>query len=244
MTGHPWIVAMLGGHHPGWWSRFIMHDHYNRLFSGVHSIDDGAFEYFVRWIGYGLFPWIGLLPAALVRAFGRLRTRGQGYSPQHKFELMLVLWALFGFFLFTKSSTKFHHYILPVIPPLAILIAVFLEDVLARRGRHACSCLASAPGIVLWVGQDLYRMPAHRTAMPARTWSTSSPTSTTASGPASPTLRASSASPATSWRRPRPTTPSCCTISKSCCGSRCWASPASSSWPSTEAACGPWAWAC
>lgn len=160
MTGHPWIVAMIGGHHPGWWNRFIVHDHYKRLFSGVHSIDDGAFEYFFRWIGYGLFPWIGLLPAALVRAFGRLRTRGQGLSPQQRFELMMVLWAIFGFFLFTKSSTKFHHYIFPIIPPLAILIALFVEWALARRGRNLALLLVCAGALTMWVGQDMYRMPA------------------------------------------------------------------------------------
>lgn len=160
MTGHPWIVAMLGGHHPGWWNRFIVHDHYKRLFSGVHSIDDGAFEYFFRWIGYGLFPWIGLLPAALIRAFARLRTRAEGLSPRRRFELMMVLWALFGFFLFSKSSTKFHHYIFPVIPPLAILIAVFVESVLRRRGRNLVLMLACAGALTVWVGQDLYRMPA------------------------------------------------------------------------------------
>lgn len=160
MTGHPWIVAMLGGHHPGWWNRFIVHDHYKRLFSGVHSIDDGAFEYFFRWIGYGLFPWIGLLPAAFVRALGRLRRPPEGYTRQQKFELMMVLWALFGFFLFTKSSTKFHHYILPIIPPLAILSALFIEWILARKGRHVALLLVCAGALTLWVGQDLYRMPA------------------------------------------------------------------------------------
>lgn len=159
VTGHPWVVAMVGGHHPEWYKRFIIHDHVNRLFAGVHSLDDGGFEYFVRWLGYGLFPWIGALPAAFVMAFGRLRNRAAGYTPQQKFELLVLLWAIFGFFMFTRSQTKFHHYILPVVPALAILIAVFLEDVLARRGQAMPLLLASAAGIVLWVGQDLFRLP-------------------------------------------------------------------------------------
>lgn len=160
VTGHPWIVAMIGGHHPGWWNRFIVHDHYKRLFSGVHSIDDGAFEYFFKWIGYGLFPWIGLLPAALIRSFARLRARGRALTPKRRFELMMVLWALFGFFLFTKSSTKFHHYIFPVIPPLAILVALFVEAVIARKGRNLALLLVCSGALTIWVGQDLYRMPA------------------------------------------------------------------------------------
>ena len=32
VTGHFWVVAMLAEYHPGWWDRFIIHDHYRRLF--------------------------------------------------------------------------------------------------------------------------------------------------------------------------------------------------------------------
>ena len=160
MAGHPWILAMLTGHHPGWWNRFIIHDHYKRLFSGVHSIDDGAFEYFIKWIGYGLFPWIGLLPAGLIRIFASLRGKIEEYTPRQKFELLLVFWSIFGFFLFSKSSTKFHHYIFPVIPPLAIISALFVEDVIARKARNMVLLLVCAAGLTAWVGQDLHRMPA------------------------------------------------------------------------------------
>jgi len=159
VSGHPWVVAMVGGHNPEWYTRFIVHDHINRLFAGVHSLDDGGFEYFVRWLGYGLFPWIGVLPAAFVRVFGGLRRGTRDLTRQQKFELLVVLWAVCGFFLFTRSQTKFHHYILPVVPALGILIALFLEDVLARRGQALTVLLASAVGVVVWVGQDLFRLP-------------------------------------------------------------------------------------
>ncbi|MBV71421.1 MAG: hypothetical protein CMH52_08720 [Myxococcales bacterium] len=160
MTGHPWILAMLTGHHPGWWDRFIIHDHYKRLFSGVHSIDDGAFEYFFQWIGYGLFPWVGLLPAGVLLAVSNIRGRVKALGRAERFQLIMILWAVFGFFLFSKSSTKFHHYIFPVIPPLAIVCALFLEAVLARTTQHAKLFLVCAAALTLWVGQDLYRMPA------------------------------------------------------------------------------------
>lgn len=159
MTGHPWIIAMLGGHHPGWYQRFWVHDHYKRLFSGVHSIDDGGFEYFVRWIGYGFFPWIGLLPGAVARVIGGVRRSAEGYTPAQKFQIIVFLWAVFGFFLFSKSSTKFHHYIFPIIPALAILMGLFVEDVLQGLGRSKAVLLGAGAAITFWVGQDLFRMP-------------------------------------------------------------------------------------
>ncbi len=157
VVGHPWIIAMLGGHHPGWYKRFWIHDHYNRLFSGVHSIDNGAFEYFFKWIGYGLFPWIGLLPAAMARMLG-FRKDGEWTAPQ-RFQLFVFLWACFGFFLFTKSSTKFHHYIFPILPALALLMAFFVEDLLRGAVKYAALFVAAGAGIVVWVGQDLFRVP-------------------------------------------------------------------------------------
>ncbi len=160
MTGHPWVVAMLGGHHPAWYDRFIIHDHIKRLTAGVHSIDDGGFEYFFRWIGYGLFPFIGLLPAGLARVLGGLRRGATGFTRRQRFDLLMIMWVLVGFFLFAKSSTKFHHYIFPVIPPMAILIALFIDDVLDGRGRNLPVFLVSGAAITLWVGQDLFRMPA------------------------------------------------------------------------------------
>jgi 4-amino-4-deoxy-L-arabinose transferase-like glycosyltransferase len=161
LTGHIWVVAMLGGHHPEWVTRFIYHDHINRLFSGVHSTDDGAFEYFFQWIGYGLLPLIAFLPAAFSRVLAYLSTPIQAWTKVHRFELLMYLWALIGFFLFSKSSTKFHHYILPIIPAFVILIAIWLDDLIENRIVNRKLFILSAFGICLWVGLDVYRTPAN-----------------------------------------------------------------------------------
>jgi 4-amino-4-deoxy-L-arabinose transferase-like glycosyltransferase len=158
-TGHIWVVAMLGGHHPEWLTRFIYHDHINRLFSGVHSTDDGAFEYFLQWIGYGLFPMIALLPAAFSRSIAQLSTPIKLWDQKQKFELLMYLWAIFGFFLFSKSSTKFHHYILPVIPAFVILIALWIDDLLDDQIKKRSLFVVSAIGVLIWVGMDVYREP-------------------------------------------------------------------------------------
>ncbi|MCA9546628.1 MAG: glycosyltransferase family 39 protein, partial [Myxococcales bacterium] len=160
VTGHPWIIAMLGGHHPDWFKRFWIHDHVNRLFSGVHSTDDGGFEYFVQWVGYGLFPWIGLLPAGFARVLGGLRARAEGYTPQQRFEILVFIWGLFSFFLFSKSSTKFHHYILPAIPPLGIVAALYLGDLLDGKAKAPAVLMSAAAAIVVWIGLDVVRQPA------------------------------------------------------------------------------------
>lgn len=158
LAGHPWVIAMLCGHHPSWWNRFIIHDHYKRLFAGVHDLDDGAFEYFFQWIGVGMLPWIALLPAAFINLIGRLANRST-LTPTRRFELLMGLWAVLGFFLFSKSSTKFHHYILPIIPPLCILVALTLSRMIRGRRRIFVWTSMIALGLLVWVGQDVLRMP-------------------------------------------------------------------------------------
>jgi hypothetical protein len=236
MTGHPWIVAMLGGHHPGWWSRFIVHDHYKRLFSGVHSIDDGAFEYFFRWIGYGLFPWIGLLPAALVRAFGRLRDRGQGYSPatQIRADARLV----------GPLRLLPVHQVIDQIPPLHPARhppARHPQRALPRMGarpqrpqRRAAARLRRRPRALGRAGP----LPHARrpTVNPRRTWSTSSPTSTTASGPK---FTAPEAPRSSTARRGEAAETTTCACGRRPIRLMTWISlsPASSSWPCAASGC-------
>ncbi|TXD36280.1 hypothetical protein FRC96_09355 [Lujinxingia vulgaris] len=124
----PWYAAMLIRHHPGFWNRFFVHDHFKRLTSGVHQLTTGSFEHFLRWLGYGLFPWVGFVPAAIARFFGGHKVRLN--SDEGRASLMLLMWALVAFTLFTLSSTKFHHYIFPVVPALAMLVALAIDDLL------------------------------------------------------------------------------------------------------------------
>src|SRR5690606_7759841 len=128
----PWYAAMLIRHNPGFWQRFFVHDHFKRLASGVHQIPAGSFEHFIRWLSYGLFPWTAFIPAALGRLFDG---KGLGQDDDRsRATLILVLWAVLAFTLFTLSSTKFHHYIFPVVPALAMLIALALDDFLDGDG--------------------------------------------------------------------------------------------------------------
>lgn len=184
-TGHIWVVAMLGGHHPAWVNRFIYHDHINRLFKGVHSTDDGAFEYFFQWIGYGAYPLIALVPFAFGYAMTRSSeaTHDSESDDEHRdevneavarcsersFLMMISLWAIVGFTLFTKSSTKFHHYIFPILPAITILVGICLGKVWRGRLRPGRLMVLTSIGILIWVGADLVR-PSRAPAQGAQNW--------------------------------------------------------------------------
>ncbi len=70
----PWHHAMLARHGFPFWNELYGDNHWRRLVTGRHG-DRGSFEYFIRELGYGLFPWIALAPSALawvvMRSFGQ-----------------------------------------------------------------------------------------------------------------------------------------------------------------------------
>jgi hypothetical protein len=103
---------------------------------------------------------VALLPGAFAFA-SRLRMRG-GDKVDHLTALM-VLWGLGLFLMLDLSATKFHHYIFPVLPPVAVLMALF-ADRLWKEGipAHAVSLLAGLALFAL-VTKDLAGNPKNFT---------------------------------------------------------------------------------
>lgn len=123
----PWYLAMVVRHGSGFTNRLLIHDHINRLASGVHG-DKGTVEYFLTQIGYATFPWVALIPAALM-VFLWYRTQARSMNDRRSDTvLFLGLWFLSSFVLFSAMMTKFHHYIFPAIIPVGILIGIAMAE--------------------------------------------------------------------------------------------------------------------
>ena len=125
----PWWAQMYARHGNPFLDRLLFHDMYRRAFVHVHDTNDGvdtSFRYYVWQLGYGLFPWTGLCAAGL--AWWRWdRTNGTRQDAAG----MLLLWFLLAFCMFAVSLTKFHHYVLPAVPPAAMLTGLLLDDLIA-----------------------------------------------------------------------------------------------------------------
>jgi 4-amino-4-deoxy-L-arabinose transferase-like glycosyltransferase len=143
------------------WYRFIIHDHFARLGAGVHTTTPGGdFTYFILQGGYAAFPWVLLLPGAFAMV-GRLKLRGA--KPIDLVGLAAVLWFAVAWGLIGLSATKFHHYVLPMLPPMAILMGMFIDRVWEDGiEQHAMVLLLGVP-FVLLVGKDLSTTPKNFT---------------------------------------------------------------------------------
>ena len=137
--------------------RFWIHDHAKRLATGVHTTTPGGtFEYFLEQLGYGTFPWVAALPGALGEL---LRARPRSRDSRDGLALLCGIWALVTYVLMSLSATKFHHYIFPAVPPLAVLVGLFL-DRLVEEGpdEHVPALLAGGAAFAV-VAYSLWLKP-------------------------------------------------------------------------------------
>jgi 4-amino-4-deoxy-L-arabinose transferase-like glycosyltransferase len=146
----PWHLAMLlKDGRPFLRDYFITHL-WRRAAFGVHG-ERGTFDFFVSQLGIGMVPWVALVPAAVGSVLVQVGARGRAASVR----LLIGIWAVVTMAFFVAVQTKFHHYILPAVPALGVLIAFWLDDVLAGRVRHVAIPTLAGAGLVLLVMRDL-----------------------------------------------------------------------------------------
>lgn len=158
LVAAPWHGAMALEDGVAWVSEYIGHHWLSRAAGGAHSANapgTETFRYYAEQLGYGVLPWIALVPAALgAAARAPTDTRGQ-------VRLLALLWASLGLLLFTGIQTRFHHYVAPALGGVAILIAMLLEDALRGRLRGRDQVLLVAGAILaVPIAADLAADPA------------------------------------------------------------------------------------
>jgi 4-amino-4-deoxy-L-arabinose transferase-like glycosyltransferase len=150
----PWHHAMLIRHGLPFWNELFGDNHWRRMVIGRHG-DRGSFEYFLRELGYGLWPWVALAPAAL--GWAVLRHPGSTADARKQGVIWLgAIWFVSTYAIVSLSMTKFHHYVLPAIPGLAIVVGCFLDDLIERRAWRAAAATLVVGLPLLWlVSADL-----------------------------------------------------------------------------------------
>jgi 4-amino-4-deoxy-L-arabinose transferase-like glycosyltransferase len=145
----PWHFAIYLKDGNGWLNEYIGTHILGRAFKGVFG-DRGTFDYFFGPLGYGMWPWGCLVPGALAHV--ALRPRAQ--SREEKVRLMFAVWAILGFAFFVFVQTKFRHYILPAVPAMAVVAALWLDDVWTGKIPGAAIAVVAAIGLFLLTSID------------------------------------------------------------------------------------------
>lgn len=130
MIALPWYGVMLWIHGARY-TASAQADTVGRFFHiiGGHG---GTLFFYIPILLLGLFPWSGFLPAALWQTWREWRKRERlsspaiiSYSDPRELDLFAALWLVGVFIFFSLSATRLPHYIGPLYPAAAILIASF-----------------------------------------------------------------------------------------------------------------------
>ncbi len=158
----PWylVLSLFGGRDDESHTfayRFWIHDHFKRVGQGVHTTTPGgSFSYFIEQLGYGVFPWVAALPGGLME-LGRVKP--QDRDSRSSLTLFAGAWAVITYVLMSLSATKFHHYVFPAVPAVAILCALFLDRLLDEGFDAHLGALVLGLAAFAVVGHSLWAQP-------------------------------------------------------------------------------------
>ena len=123
-----WFVPVCMANNDFFWFFFIR-EHFLRYTTTIHERWQ-PFWFFGPVLLAGLVPWTGLLADVFRAIFGKCRLIGKNDG------VLLGLWFLMPFVFFSMSSSKLVTYILPCLPPIAVLAGASLASMEGKDFRR------------------------------------------------------------------------------------------------------------
>jgi len=133
---------------------WIVQNNLQRFATGEQDQAVGSFVFYARTMGLAAFPWAAALPLSLwygIRSFRRRVDREPNEQSAADFHRFAMLWFVISFWLITYAATKYYHYMLPALPPVALLVGLWLDRLLGTEDETKRRTLVVAVGVVLGV---------------------------------------------------------------------------------------------
>jgi 4-amino-4-deoxy-L-arabinose transferase-like glycosyltransferase len=125
LTVLPWYLLMAYKYGSTFINEFILNDNLRRAVEAQHGGHD-TWYYYPSLIISGMLPWSLFVLAALFSIYAALKQK------ENSFYIFLVCWAGSVFLIFQAAHSKVANYIFPIFPPLALLTASFIRDILSQ----------------------------------------------------------------------------------------------------------------
>jgi len=124
----PWPLAIA---HKLNWDLGLWKTEFVDRFLGNYRPGDKSFYYYLPRMFQFIVPWVAFLPMALAAPFYRV------WNKKRPMMQFLWLWFVVDLAFLTISGGKRQHYILPLMPAMAILIGILIEDMAFTRGAYS-----------------------------------------------------------------------------------------------------------
>ena len=139
----PWYVAM-SLRQPGYAYGFFIEQNLQRFTTGGSFDRQQPLWYYPAVLLLGSFPWGLLVPAALLAAW---RARKGSDQEHDRLRLFLGCAVMAPLLLLSVASSKLAYYLLPILPPLALLLADTLWTRLAPAAAARADDAAPDPAV-------------------------------------------------------------------------------------------------
>jgi len=125
----PWYI-LVGWRNPDFWSYFFLHENLQRFLAPqVHA--GQPWYFYIGVLAAGFLPWIFFLPWAWKASVP------ESPSPEDSRDRkFLIIWFIVIFLFFSLARSKLFPYLLPGLPPVALLVARALS--LNPASAHFC----------------------------------------------------------------------------------------------------------
>ena len=133
----PWYLAMFAIHGNDYLAAAQANT--TGRFANPMEGHGGTILFYIPILFLGFFPWSGFLPVSLFQAlkdWKRYRSGQSVHTPEEGLALFASLWVIGLFLFFTISATRLPHYIFPLFPAAAILVAWYWSRCLADPSPH------------------------------------------------------------------------------------------------------------
>jgi 4-amino-4-deoxy-L-arabinose transferase-like glycosyltransferase len=120
LVAGPWYGLVYRAQGWAFVETFLLNHNLQRFTSTIHR-HPGPFYYYLPLLLAGLFPWSGLVPGALAQPRAR------------RADLFVVSWLVLPLVFFSLAGSKLPGYILPCLPPLALLAGRAADALVSGR---------------------------------------------------------------------------------------------------------------
>jgi 4-amino-4-deoxy-L-arabinose transferase-like glycosyltransferase len=124
----PWPLAIA---HKLNWDLGLWKTEFVDRFLGEYRPGGKPFYYYLFIMFQFIVPWVAFLPMALAAPFYRV------WNKKRPFMQFLWLWFVVDLAFLTISGCKRQHYILPLMPAMAVLIGILIEDMAFVRKAYS-----------------------------------------------------------------------------------------------------------
>ncbi|MGD9850782.1 MAG: ArnT family glycosyltransferase [Nitrospirales bacterium] len=146
----PWYLMMFQIHGEAYWAA-AQANTTGRFMSPMEG-HGGTVFFYLPILLLGLFPWSAILPSVLYQALKGWKDywRGKAFSsPEANLTFFLSVWVMGLLLFFTFSATRLPHYIYPLFPAAALLVALWWKRFLAEETPVG---LMTSTRVLIWTG--------------------------------------------------------------------------------------------